>query len=172
MDKASRLFQQLFQKTAEFTLFVELTFASLLYRLGRCEEAVEHFDKVIEEADDTWCVAFGNVDKPLVDVYLRREIEVGGGSVIMPMQVRAEYELILTYVKLGKMNKAKEIAFLLESLVKECYSTSANLLSHSMAGYAYKQIGNKEKAAEIFLSVLEMNPGHPPVTEAMASCCM
>ena len=172
MGKALRLFQQLFQKTAKLTTFVELAFASLLSRLGFCEEAVKHFDKVIEEADDSWCLAFANVDKPLVDVYLRREIEVGGGSVIMPMQVRAEYELILNYIKLGNMNKAKEIAFLLERVVEERYSTSTNLLSRSMVGYAYKQIGNKEKAAEIFESVLEMNPGHPPLTEALESCCM
>ena len=170
MDLAWELFQKLFQKTAELTTFVELSFASLLTRLCRYEEAVEHFYKVIGRADDMSFVSFGNVDKPLVHFYLRREIETLGGSVVIPQKVLAAYELILTLMKLSKIEKAQKVAFFLEKVVKKYPMFPMNeLISHSMAGYAYKIIGNKEKAAKIFVSVLEKNPGHLPVIEALES---
>ena len=170
MDLALKLFQKLFQKTAELTTLIELSFASLLTRLCRYEEAVEHFYKVIERADDTSFVSLGNVDKPLVDVYLRHEIEALGGGVVIQIKVLALYELILTLGKLNQIQKAQKIAFFLESVVKKFRLLPVNkMIAYSMAGYAYKIVGNKEKAAEIFLSVLEINPGHPPVTEALES---
>ena len=174
MDLAWELFQKLFQKTAELTAFVELTFASLLTRQGLYEKAVEHFDKVIAKADYQSFIEFGNVDKPLVDVYLCREIEALRGSVFIPEKVLAVYELILTLMKLNQIGKAKEVALSLESVVEE-YPLSLpvnELITHSMAGYAYKIIGNNKKAAEIFESVLQMNPGHTPVIEALESCGM
>ena len=172
MDLALIQFEKLFQTTAELTTFVELSFAWLLSRLGRYEEAIKHYDKVIERANGTSCITFGNIDKPLVDVFLRREIEVHGGNVLVPIKVLALYELISTYMKMDKMGKAEEVAFLLESVVKKYHSTSVNLLTRAVVGYAYKLLGNKEKAAEIFVSVLEMNPGHAPVAEALESCCV
>ena len=118
-------------------------------------------------------IVFVNVDKPLVDVYLRREIEALGGRVIMPGKVVAVYELIVTLMKLNQIQKAQKVAFFLESVVKKFRLFPVNeVITHSLAGYAYMITGNKEKAAEIFASVLEMNPEHPPVTEALESLCM
>ena len=173
-DLAWELFQKLFQKTSELTTFVELSFASLLTRLDRHEEAVEHFYKVIERADSMSFVSFGNVDKPLVDVYFRREIKALGGRVLIPGKVLAAYGLILTFIKLNQIKKAQKVAFFLSENVFKKYPLEIRyqLITHSMAGYAYKRIGDKEKAAEIFISVLEKNPGHPPVTEALESLCM
>ena len=174
MDLAYELFQKLFRKTAELTTLVELSFASLLTRLDRCEEAVDHFYKVIGRANYKSSVTFENVDKPLMDVYLRREIEALGSGVSIPIKVLALYELILSLVELNQIRKAQEAALLLERVVEE-YPLSLpvnELVTHSMAGYAYMVIGNKEKAAEIFVSVLKMNPGHPPVTEALENCGM
>ena len=174
MDLAWKQFQKLFQKTAELTTFVERSFASLLTRLARYEEAVNHFYKVIGKADYQSCIGFGNVDKPLVDVYLRREIEALDGNVDMPIIVLAVYELILTLMKLNEIRKAQKVAFFLEGVVEK-YSPAFHvndLITLSMAGYAYKIVGNKEKAKEIFVSVLEKNPGNLPVTEALGSLCM
>ena len=171
---AWELFQKLFVKTTELTTFVEFSFASLLRRLDRYQEAVEHFYKVIERVNFSGTsIVFVNVDKPLVDVYLRREIEALGGRVVIPEKVLAAYELILTLMKLNQIQKAQKVAFFLESVVKKFPLLPVNeVITHSMAGYAYKIIGNKEKAAEIFASVLEINPAHPPVTEALESLCM
>ena len=173
MDLAWELFQKLFQKTAELATFVELSFALLLKRLDRYEEAVGHFYNVIESTDDMSLLTFGNVDKPLMDFYLRREIEALDGSVEVPILVLAVYELILTLMKLDQVEKAQKFAFLLENVIEEhTLEIDVELTTYSMAGYAYKKIGNKEKAAEFFVSVLEINPGHPPVTEALESLCM
>ena len=173
MDLAWELFQKLFQKTAELTTFVELSYASLLTRLGRYEEAAEHFYIVMDTADFQSHLSYGNLDKPLVDVHLRREIEALGGSVVIPIVVVAVYELISTLMKMHQIRKAQKVAFWLETVVRN-YPTSPvkEVITHSMPGYAYKIIGNKEKAKEIFVSVLEKNPGHPPVTEALESLCM
>ena len=173
MDRAWELFQKLFQKTTELTTFVEVCFASFLTKLGRYEEAVDHFNNVIGKANYLSPVSFGNVDKPLVDVYLRREIEALGGSVDIPIRVHAAYQLILTLMKLNQTQKAQKVAFDLERIVKKYRPVPVNqLISHSMAGYAYKIVGNNEKAKEIFVSVLEKNPGHQPVAEALESCGM
>ena len=170
MDLAWELFQKLFQKTTELATFVELSFALLLKRLARYEEAVEIFYKVIGKVDDVSVLTFGNVDKPLMDFHLRREIEALGGRVEVPILVLALYELIVTLMKLNQVEKAQKFAFFLESVVENFPMNKS--ITYSMAGYAYMIIGNKEKAAEIFVSVLEMNPGHPPVTEALESCGM
>ena len=174
MGLAWEMFQKLFQKTAELTTFVELSFALLLSRLSRYEEAVEHFYKVIERTDDISLAAYGNVDKPLMDVHIRREIEALGGRVIIIQKVLAVYELILTLMKLNELKKAQKVAFFLESVAKEYCPTLLlkQVITHSLAGYAYKIVGNKEKAKEIFVSVLEVYPGHPPVTEALGSLCI
>jgi tetratricopeptide (TPR) repeat protein len=175
MDIAFKLFQKLLQKTAKMTTFVEQRFASLLSKLGRYEEAAEHFINVIERKDDISFFSFGNVDKPLVDVYLRGEIEAHGGSIIMPEKVLTVYELISTYVKMNETEEAEKVALVLDSLTKLTMTdslTEKNLVDRQMAGYAYMLIGNKEKAAEIFVSVLEKIPGHPPVTAALESCRM
>ena len=170
MDLAWELFQKLFQKTAELTTFVELSFALLLKRLHRYEEAVENFYKVIGRVDDMSLLTFGNVDKPLMDFYLRREIEALDGSVDITILVLAVYELISTLMKLNQVEKAQKFAFFLENVVKErTLEIDDDMITYSMAGYVYKKIGNKEKAAEIFVSVLKKNPGHPPVTEALES---
>ena len=170
MDLAWELFQKLFQQTSELTTLVEWSFASLLTRLDRNEEAVEHFYKVIERAKYFSVFVFVNVDKPLMDVYLRREIEALGGGVIIQRKVLAAYELVLTLVKLNQKEKAQNVALFLERLVKKYRLEIRNgVITHSVAGYAYKIIGNKEKAKEIFINVLKVNPGHPPLTEALES---
>ncbi len=164
--------KKLFQKTEKLTPFVELTFGSLLSRLERYNEAVEHFDNAFKKANFKSSIISTNVDKPLADAYLRHEMEVRSGSITIPLKVQALYDLILTYMKLNEMGKVQEVAFLLESYVKRYEFTPMYLLALSMVGYAHRLIGNKEKAAEIFVSVLEIIPGHPPVTEALESCCM
>ena len=174
MDLTSELFEKRFQKTAKLTMFVERSYASFLTRSDRCEEAIGHFYNVIEGTENKSIVSFKNVHKLLVDVHIRREIEALGGCVNIPLKILAAYELILTLMKLKQIEETEKVASSLERLVEE-YSLSLpvnKLVTHSIAGYAYMIIGNKEKAAEIFVSVLEKNPGHPPVTEALKSCGM
>jgi tetratricopeptide (TPR) repeat protein len=171
MNLALNLFQKLLQKTAELTPFVECSFGSLLLKLERYHEAVEYFDNVIKKADPADPVTCTNVDKPLLDVYLHREVEVRG-SIAIPLKVQAFYELILTYMKLNEVGKAQEVALRLEDYVERFQFTPEYSLILSTVGYANKLIGNKEKAAEIFVSVLEINPGHLPVTEALESLCV
>ena len=48
MNLALSLFEKLLQTTSELTTFVECSFASLLFRLERYTEAVEHFKNVVE----------------------------------------------------------------------------------------------------------------------------
>ena len=151
-----------------------MRFASLLSKLGRYEEAVDHFLSGIKRADNESPITFGNVDKPLVDVYVRREIEAHGGRVSIPLGILGVYELISTCIKLDKMDKALKMALFLDSAAGNypLTPTSEKFVARQMAGYGYMLVGNKEKAAEIFLSVLEEIPEHPPVTEALESCCM
>jgi tetratricopeptide (TPR) repeat protein len=171
MNLALDLFQKLLQKTAELTPFVECSFGSLLLNLERYHEAVERFENAIKRADDD-PISATDVDKPLFDVYLRREIEVRG-SITIPIKVQAFYELILTYKKLNEVGKAQEVALRLENYVeRNLQRTPEYPLFLSIVGYGNKLIGNKEKAAEIFVSVLEINPGHLPVTEALESLCV
>ena len=175
MDLAWKLFQKLLKKTTQLTEHAEFSFASLLTRLDRCEEAVGHFYNVVEGTKDNAFIMLGNVDKPWVDVYLRREIEALGGHVAISIKVLAIYELILTLMKLNQIGKAREAALSLEDVVTRYplgLLVAVLTTNHSMAGYAYKIIGNKEKAVEIFESVLEMNPGHQPLIEALKSCGM
>ena len=172
MFNALGVFQMLLQKTAELTAFIELKYASLLTRLDCHEDAFEHFwNVVLGGADDTLSITYGNVEKALLDVYLRREIEARRGEVSMPMIVLTGYEIISTYAKMNEFiqeDLAQDYLSFLEKYVED----SEDSLVRSMAGYAYMIAGNKEKAAEIFVSVLEMNPGHPPVIEALKSCGM
>ena len=167
MKLALDLFQKLLQKTAELTPFVECSFGSLLLKLERYHEAVECFENAIKRADDD-PISATDIDKPLFDVYLRREIEVGG-SITIPVKVQAFYELILTYMKLNEVGKAQEVVLRLENYVERLRRIPEFSLCLSIVGYANKLIGKKEKAAEIFVSVLEINPGHLPVTEALES---
>ena len=174
---ALKLFEKLLQKADELTIFVELTFASLLLRLGCYEEAIKHFENVIKRADidDNGVVRYSNVDKPLMDAYLRREFEVRSGSNFdVPLRVQALYELILAYVKLAEVEKAQDVALKLENNAKtrDRRLDPTFSLVLSMAGYAYKLAGNKEKAAKIFVSMLKIIPGHPPIIEALESCDM
>jgi tetratricopeptide (TPR) repeat protein len=165
MNLALDLFQKLLQKNAELIPCVECSFGSLLLKLERYHEAVERFEIAIKRADDD-PISATDVDKPLFDVYLRREIEARG-SITIPVKVQAFYELILTYMKLNEVGKAQEVALRLENYVKRC--TPKTSLALSIVGYANKLIGNKEKAAEIFVSAMEIIPGHLPVTEALES---
>jgi tetratricopeptide (TPR) repeat protein len=162
MNLALDLFGKLLQKTVELTPFVELSFGTLLLKLERCHEAVEHFQNVIKREDDELVISFivyTDVQKPLVDVYLRREIEARG-IITIPVKVQAFYELILTYMKLNEVGKAREVALRLENYGEHIQRTPETSLALSIVGYANKLIGNKEKAAEIFVSVLEIIPGH------------
>ena len=163
MNLALDLFGKLLQKTVELTPFVELSFGSLLLKLGRYHEAVDRFENVINA--DLLLMEYTEVDKPLLDVYLRREIEARG-RITIPIKIRAFYELILTYMKLNEVGEAQKVALRLENYVERFHRTSVAL---SIVGYANKLIGNEQKAAEIFVSVLEINPGHLPVTEALES---
>ena len=167
MKLALDLFQKLLQKTSELTPFVECSFGSLLLKMERYHEAVKHFENVIKRADHESMV-YADVDKPLVDVNLRREIEARG-SFIIPIKVQAFYELIITYMKLNEVGKAQEVALRVENDVELFQRTPEYSLALSIVGYANILIGNKQKAAEIFVSVLEINPGHLPVTEALES---
>ena len=169
MELALNLYQKLLQKTDDMTIFAELTFASLLSKSGRYLEAAEHFDNVIQRADNT-SIILRNVDKPLADVYLRCEIEAHSGRLIIPLKVYALYELILTHLKFNEMEKAQEVALLLENALEFYQSSSLYAVVRSMVGYAYMLTGKKEKAAEIFVSVLLLLPGHKPVTEALENC--
>jgi tetratricopeptide (TPR) repeat protein len=108
VNLASNLYQKLFQKTAELSIFVECSFGSLLLKLERYHEAVEHFENVMKREDDS-CVFSTGVAKALFDVYLRREIEASG-RISISVKARAFYELILTYMKLNEVEKAQEIA--------------------------------------------------------------
>ncbi|CAB4016866.1 tetratricopeptide repeat, partial [Paramuricea clavata] len=169
MNLALNLFQKLLQKTAELIPFVECSFGSLLLKLERYHEAVEHFENVIQRADNSAMLGCTDVAKPLLDVYLRREIEASG-SITIPLTVHAFYELILTYMKLNEVGKSQEVALRLENYVKRNFQcTPKTSLALSIVGYANKLVGNKEKAAEIFVSLLEINPGHLPVTEVLES---
>ena len=171
MDLAWELFQKLFQKTTELTAFVERAFASLLTRLDRCEQAVGHFYNVVERTECNVFVILENVHKPLVDAYLRREMEALGGFIFIPIKVLAIYELILTLMKLNQIEEAHEAALSLERVVKKdpLRLPVKEMINLPMAGYAYKITGNKEKAAEIFVSVLEKIQGHPTVIEELKS---
>jgi hypothetical protein len=76
-------------------------------------------------------------------------------------------------MKLNEVEKAQEVALRLGDYVERFYHTPKTLaLALSIVGYANKLIGKKEKAAEIFVSVLEIIPEHLPVTEALESCRM
>ena len=171
MNLAFNLFQKLLQKNAELTPFVECSFGSLLLKLERYHEAVEHFENVIKRANYDDLIFATDVDKPLLHVYVRREIDARG-NITIPLKVQAFYELILTYMKLNEVGKAQEVVLRLEKYVDIFQRVPETSLFLSIVGYANKLIGNKEKAAEIFVSVLEIIPGHLPITEALESCRM
>ena len=171
MQHALNLFQELLRKATRLTAFAECSYASLLSKLKRYDEAVQHLESVIQRADDENFISFSNVDKPLVEVHLRREIEARGGITI-PLKVQAFYELVLVDVKCNKMVKAQEVACQLENYITRFQSLPTYLLVLSVVGYAHQLTGNMEKAAEVFVSVLESFPGYLPVAEALEACCM
>ena len=157
---------RILQEPAELSIF-ELSFWSLPLELERCHEAVERFENVIKRADDEPMVCT-DADKLLVDGYLFREIEASG-SITIPEKVHASCELI--EMKLNEVRKPKKLRFdSVENYVELFLLTLEYPLS--IVGYANKLIGNKEKAAKILVSGLEINPGHLPVTEAFESFCV
>jgi tetratricopeptide (TPR) repeat protein len=171
---AINMLQKMLPTTAELTPFGECWFGSRLLKLERYHEAVEHFENIIKREDDEPVVSvidYTDVDKPLFDVYLHREVEARG-SIAIPVKVGAFYALILAYMKLNEVGKAQEVALRLEDYVELFQFTPEYSLILSTVGYANKLIGNKQEAAEIFVSVLEINPGHLPVTEALESLCI
>ena len=170
MNRALCLFQKFLERTSEITAFVESSFASLLSKLERYSEAISHFQNVIKRADDT-TISSGKVDKPLLDVYRRRELEVRG-QITLPVSLFALYELILIYAKIREVDKAEECAIELENYIARLQSSPMHPLALSLAGYAYKLIENNEKAAKLFVAVLEIIPEHPPVAEALESSCI
>jgi tetratricopeptide (TPR) repeat protein len=129
VNLAFNLYQKLFQKTAELSIFVECSFGSLLLKLERYHEAVKHFENVIKREDGS-CMFSTGVDKPSFDVYLRREIEASG-RIIIPVKVRAFYELILTYMKLNEVGKAKEVTLRLDNYVERFQRTPKTSLALS-----------------------------------------
>ena len=170
MNLALCLFQKLLERTSEITAFVESSFASLLFKLERYSEAISHFETVINRADDS-IISFGKVDKPLLDVYRRRELEVRG-QITLPITLCALYELIFIYLRTREVSKAEQLVIELENYIARFQSSPIYPLALSIVGYAYKLIGNSEKAAELFVAVLDIIPGHLPVAEALESCCM
>jgi hypothetical protein len=63
-------------------------------------------------------------------------------------------------MRLSEVGKAQEVTLRLENYVELFQRIPETSLPLSIVGYANKLIGNKEKAAEIFVSVLEIIPGH------------
>ncbi|XP_028401318.1 uncharacterized protein LOC114524443 [Dendronephthya gigantea] len=173
MNLALNLFQKLLQKNTELTAFVEWAFASLFSRLERYTEAIEHFENILRKKKDEGLVSFAKEHKPLLDFYLRRELDASIRiNITIPTKVLAFYELILVHMKLNEVETAQTVALQFENYVERFRSTPSYPLALAVVGYAYQQIEDKEKAAEVFVSVLEIIPGHLPVSEALERCCL
>ena len=167
MKLARDLYERLFQKTTKLDQFVESSYGSFLCMSDRSREAIDYFLHVIEAPEDI-TVSFADEDKPLLDAHLAREIEVRT-SISLPLNVFTYHQLCTAYVKTNEMEKAQESAVALEKYVCHLQSNSDYPLLLSVVGYTYKLIGNTKKAINVFVSVLEKMPGHPPVTEALES---
>ena len=170
MDKAKKLFENYFQSEDNPDPFVETTFGALLSRLEEYDQAIAHFENVLQQSQDI-TIRFSKEDIPLVDVYLAREIETRK-EVLLPIKIYASFLTVSAYKELKKIESAEEVVSKMNDLCSLLKSDPNYSLIHSVLGYAYKVIGNHRKAAEIFQSVLAMKPDHVPVTIALQSCAL
>ena len=167
---AHDLYTRLFQKTTTLIPFVESSYGLFLFRLDRHREAIDYLLNAIKTPEDTK-ISFADEDKPLLDAYLTREIEVRT-SISLPLKVFVYHQLCTAYMKMSEIEKAQQSALALENCVSQLQSDSDYLLYLSVVGYSHKLIGNKEKAINVCVSVLEKIPNHPPVTELLESYFM
>ena len=168
MNTAQACFEKLRQKTTKLTPFLERAVGSFLCRQERFIEAIPHFKNVLEDNDET-VISFSGEDKPLVSVYLEREIEARG-EIDLPLKIFVYYEVVCAYLKLNEVQNAQESVLQMEKHVALFESDPDYPLILSVLGYTHKEIENRERAVEIFVSVLEINPGHAPVTVALETC--
>ena len=165
MKAAQECFDRLRLKTEKLNSFVARAFGSFLCRQERFEEAISQFKTVLEENDETE-ITLTFEDKSLVSVYLEREIEARG-EVNLPLKILVYHEMVSAYWKLNEVENAQQSVHQMEKQVNLFQSIPEYPLILSVLGYTHKEIGNKKRAADIFLSVLLMNPGHTPVVVAL-----
>ena len=170
MNKAKDCFEKFFEKVENPDPFVEMAFGALLYRLEEYERAVTHLENVVQKKDDT-LVQFGKEDTPLVGVFLAREIEARK-EILIPLIIYARYVAACIYKKLDKSGKAHEVVCQMAEHCSRFKSYPNYPLILSVLGYAQKEIGNDDKAAEVFLKVLDMQPSHTPVSLALQNCTL
>ena len=168
MNKAKTCFENYFQTEDNPDPFVETAFGALLYRLEEHHKAIFHLENVIQRNDKT-IVQFNREDIPLVGVHLAREIEARK-EIFLPLNIYARLVAASLYRKLNKTDKAEQVVCQMENLCSGLKSDPNYPLILSVLGYAHKDIGNDDKAAEIFRSVLDVQPGHIPVTIALQNC--
>jgi tetratricopeptide (TPR) repeat protein len=168
MNKAKTCFENYFQTEDNPDPFVETAFGALLYRLEEHHKAIFHLENVIQRNDKT-IVQFNREDIPLVGVHLAREIEARK-EIVLPLNIYARLVAASLYRKLNKTDKAEQVVCKMENLCSGLKSDPNYPLILSVLGYAHKDIGNDDKAAEIFRSVLDVQPGHIPVTIALQNC--
>ena len=168
MNKAKTCFENYFQIEDNPATFVETAFGTLLYRLEEYHKAIFHLENVIQKNDKT-IVQFSEEDIPLVGVDLAQEIEARK-EIFLPLNIYARFVAASLYRKLNKTDKAEQVVCKIENLCSGLKSDPNYPLILSVLGYAHKDIGNDDKAAEIFRSVLDVQPGHIPVTIALQNC--
>ena len=168
MTKAKNCFETYFQTENNPDPFVETTFGALLYRLEEHHKAIVHLENVVQKQNDT-TIKFSREDRPLVGAHLAREIETRK-EIFLPLNIYASFVTANAYKKLNKTEKAEEVVCKMDDLCSVLNSDPNYLLILSVLGYAYKNIGNDEKAAKIFQSVLDKQPGHAPVMIALQDC--
>lgn len=168
MYKAEECFQKLLDKTTQLTPFVEASYAALLSRTQRYDEAISHFKQAVQGTNTG--ISFSQVDIPLIGVCLAREIQVRG-EVCLPLKLFIYNEMTLTYFKMGEIDKAQESAHRMEEYASHGYPSQPDVaLIRSFLGYTYMEIGNENKAVEIFMEVLVATPDNVPVKHALQSC--
>ncbi|CAB3992255.1 tetratricopeptide repeat [Paramuricea clavata] len=168
INKAKACFENYFQTEDNPDPFVETAFGALLYRLEEHHKAIFHLENVIQGNDKT-IVQFSEEDIPLVGVHLAREIEARK-EIYLPLNIYALLVAASLYRKLNKTDKAEQVVCKMENLCSGLKFDPNYPLILSVLGYAHKDIGNDDKAAEIFRSVLDVQPGHIPVTIALQDC--
>ncbi len=166
MTKAKNCFETYFQTENNPDPFVETTFGALLYRLEEHHKAIVHLENVVQKQNDT-IIKFSREDIPLVGAHLAREIETRK-EIFLPLNIYANFVTANAYKKLNKTEKAEEVVCKMDDLCSVLNSDPNYLLILAVLGYAYKNIGNDEKAAKIFQNVLDKQPGHAPVMIAFA----
>ena len=168
MDKAEECFQKLLHKTTRLTPFVEGMYAALLSRIQRYDEAIFHFEQAVKGIDTV--ISFSQFDIPLVGVHLAHEIQTRG-KICLPLKLFTYNQMALTYFKMGEFDKAQESAHRMEENVSHGDLSQPHVaLIRSFLGYTYMEIGNEDKALEIFVEVLEVTPDNVPVNHALQSC--